>query len=97
MVSGLPYDIYRFLNMDLNGIYEDSLMFVNITGFEFCLSITLILFVMMHDILRGALCLHQKLGRNTRYYFRMAYYDVLIIALILFGVYGQKQFIYFQF
>ncbi len=97
MVSGLPYDIYRFLTMDLSGIYEDSLMLINITGFEFCLSLVLVLIVMMHDIMRGALHLHQKLGQNTSYYFRMVYYDGLIIALILLGVYGQKQFIYFQF
>ncbi len=97
MASGLPYDIYRLLTMDLRGIYEDSLIFINITGFEFCLSLVLVLIVMMHDILRGALCLHQKLGQNTRYYFRMVYYDGLIIALILLGVYGQKQFIYFRF
>ena len=98
MVTGLPYDIYRLLTINLQQeLYGDLLLSANITKFEFVLSLVLILFVMIHDILRDVLCLHQKLGQKTGYYFRMVYYDGLISALVLLGVFGQKQFIYFQF
>jgi D-alanyl-lipoteichoic acid acyltransferase DltB (MBOAT superfamily) len=82
--------------MDIRSIYQASVIAVGIPKMEFILSILAVAFVIAADLFAEWGPATNTRDRRARI-MRFAGYDLLVLMIILFGAYGQQQFIYFQF
>lgn len=86
----------QIASMDIRGIYQTSVLAVGIPKMEFVISIFAIACVLGVDSMTEWRTETRPLGRRARL-LRFAWYDLLVLIILLFGAYGQQQFIYFQF
>ncbi len=92
---GLGTHLHALLTLDARLLYQDLVSAAGVTPFEFAASVALIAFVWLREWAeeRGWPHLEGRRGQVMR----LAWNDALIIVTVLFGAYGQRQFIYFQF
>ena len=98
VLSRAPVDLAAhltaLLTLDYRALDTALVLAVGGTRFDFVLSVLGIGYVVLSDL--GSELLPERL-RNAPVTARMAYYDLLVLGMLLFGVFGQTQFIYFQF
>ena len=94
-IEGLSFQLAPILGGDVRAAYQAAVIAVGVPKSEFALGILGLLFVAAVDFVqeRGGLRLPQGSTRLLRF----AWYDLLILLIILLGAFGQQQFIYFQF
>jgi len=96
-VSGFGRDLALLWGGEILSLYQSSVVAVGVGKTEVVLSVLAIVFVQVHDMVVefGG----ERLEANTprRRLLRFAWYDLLILLILLFGAFGQQQFIYFQF
>ncbi len=93
--SGVDFSdhLMALLTLDYRALDVVLVLGVGGTRLDFVLSVIGIGYVILSDLGDE---FHESLGR-TPTMARMAYYDLLILGMLLFGVFGQTSFIYFQF
>jgi len=80
---------------DVRALYQQLVVAVGMTSPEFVLSLALVVFVWVRELAQE----HDwpKIPGRRGQVLRLAWNDALILFTVLFGAYGQQQFIYFQF
>ena len=80
---------------DVRALYQQLVVAVGMTSTEFVLSLALVVFVWVRELAQE----HDwpKIPGRRGQVLRLAWNDALILFTVLFGAYGQQQFIYFQF
>ena len=93
--QGLSAQLAPMLDGDVRAAYQAAVIAVGVPKSEFVLGLLGLLFVTVVDSVqeRGGLSLPHGSAR----FLRFAWYDLLILLIILLGAFGQQQFIYFQF
>jgi len=86
--------LMALLTLDYRALDTALVLSVGGTRLDFVLSVVGIGYVLVSDLCEEIL--PQSL-RDAPLASRMAYYDLLVLGMLLFGVFGQSQFIYFQF
>jgi alginate O-acetyltransferase complex protein AlgI len=83
--------------MSLDARYLDALLVggVGVSRFDFVASLLLVVFLYAAELVIEQGWHETKLGKRP--VARMIWYDLLVMACLLLGVFGQTQFIYFQF
>ncbi|MCP4872814.1 MAG: MBOAT family protein [Proteobacteria bacterium] len=94
--TGLGAHLDALFALDARTLYQDVVVAVGVGKVEFLGSIVALLFVQAYDMKVEFRPAPATLTRRQRF-LRFVWYDALILAMLLFGAYGQQQFIYFQF
>lgn len=81
--------------LDVRALYQQMVVAVGMTPTEFALSLALVVFVWLRELAQEYdwPAIPGRRGQVLR----LAWNDALILFTVLFGAYGQQQFIYFQF
>ncbi len=79
----------------MRALYQQLVVAVVFTTTEFMLSLVLVLFVWFRELAQEYDW--PVIGGRRGQALRLAWSDALILFTVLFGAYGQQQFIYFQF
>ena len=97
LVNGLGVDAAALWQGDLRHFYWTLVLALGLTRTEFVLSVGLAAFLWLSDWFLETEAWRGFAVERLPHYARLAFYDSLIFATLFLGVFGQKQFIYFQF
>jgi alginate O-acetyltransferase complex protein AlgI len=84
-----------FASMSPRAIYDVLVSPVGMTKFDFVASVAVIGVVVLFELAQEYKWFDDNLGRSRLA--RAIWWDAVALACVLFGVFGQQQFIYFQF
>jgi len=93
--DGLGAQLGALASGDVRSAYQAAVVAVGIGKFEFVLSLAAVAVVWFADL--ATELGPPKIDTKRRRLLRFAWYDLLVILMLLLGAFGQQQFIYFQF
>ena len=95
-IEGVGAHVSALVGGDVGALHRALVMDVGITALDFALTIGALVFLHLHDWCREDWDIAERLGPRARLV-RVLFYDALFFGILLFGVFGAQQFIYFQF
>ncbi len=94
--EGIGVHLNALISGDVRTLHRDLIMNVGVSTLDALLTMAALVFLHLHDWCREDWDLETRFGRHTRWV-RVLFYDALFFGILLFGVFGAQQFIYFQF
>jgi D-alanyl-lipoteichoic acid acyltransferase DltB (MBOAT superfamily) len=95
-LNGLGPHLSALFAGDVSTLHRALVMDVGVSALDFALSLAALACLHLHDWCREDWDIASRLGSHARL-IRVLFYDLVFFAILLFGVFGAQQFIYFQF